>query len=254
MTGSELKAHRLAAGLSRPALATQAGVCSDAVKYWEGKATVDLRGWAVSRILSALGLGELKHHYAPARGWGVSAPVEKPDLWLEAQLARLRVRQAQRAAQIEATRRVLCGAKTRKGAPCRLLSEPGRRRCKFHGGKSTGPKTAEGRARIAEAQRRRWARWQRAPHPTRPGVLVGFRSLALIRGRSASWTVWAKTPLGCSSGFQMMGFLMGMIPNPENLSLISRGCGGPGAIRTPGPQIRSLMLYPAELRVHCDAM
>jgi hypothetical protein len=26
--------------------------------------------------------------------------------------------------------------------------------------------------------------------------------------------------------------------------------GAPGAIRTPGPQIRSLMLYPAELRVH----
>ena len=26
--------------------------------------------------------------------------------------------------------------------------------------------------------------------------------------------------------------------------------GGPGAIRTPDPQIRSLVLYPAELRVH----
>jgi hypothetical protein len=39
-----------------------------------------------------------------------------------------------------------------------MKSEAGRRRCKFHGGLSTGPKTAEGRARIAEAQRRRWAR------------------------------------------------------------------------------------------------
>ncbi len=29
--------------------------------------------------------------------------------------------------------------------------------------------------------------------------------------------------------------------------------GAPGAIRTPGPQIRSLMLYPAELRVHWNA-
>ena len=29
--------------------------------------------------------------------------------------------------------------------------------------------------------------------------------------------------------------------------------GAPGAIRTPGPQIRSLMLYPAELRVHWKA-
>jgi hypothetical protein len=30
--------------------------------------------------------------------------------------------------------------------------------------------------------------------------------------------------------------------------------GAPGAIRTPGPQIRSLMLYPAELRVHGEAL
>ncbi len=28
--------------------------------------------------------------------------------------------------------------------------------------------------------------------------------------------------------------------------------GGPGAIRTPDPQIRSLMLYPAALRVRCE--
>src|ERR1700694_2596506 len=32
------------------------------------------------------------------------------------------------------------------------------RRCRFHGGLSTGPKTIEGKARIAAAQRRRWAR------------------------------------------------------------------------------------------------
>ncbi|SFH63188.1 Phage integrase family protein [Paracoccus aminovorans] len=30
--------------------------------------------------------------------------------------------------------------------------------------------------------------------------------------------------------------------------------GGPGAIRTPDPQIRSLVLYPAELRVRCEAV
>lgn len=34
--------------------------------------------------------------------------------------------------------------------------ELGKRRCRFHGGLSTGPKTEAGRARIAEAQRRRW--------------------------------------------------------------------------------------------------
>lgn len=44
--------------------------------------------------------------------------------------------------------RVQCGAKKyRDGQPCRAMSEPGRKRCKWHGGRSTGPKTAEGRAR-----------------------------------------------------------------------------------------------------------
>ncbi|TNC63112.1 HGGxSTG domain-containing protein [Rubellimicrobium roseum] len=56
--------------------------------------------------------------------------------------------------------RAPCGALTRKKQPCRALSEPGRQRCRFHGGQSTGPKTPEGRARIAEAQRRRWAAWR----------------------------------------------------------------------------------------------
>nr|WP_051544584.1 HGGxSTG domain-containing protein [Sulfitobacter mediterraneus] len=56
-----------------------------------------------------------------------------------------------------AIHRQTCHAKTRKGRLCRNKSEPGRRRCKFHGGMSTGPKTQEGRARIAEAQRARWA-------------------------------------------------------------------------------------------------
>lgn len=50
-----------------------------------------------------------------------------------------------------------CGARTRKGTPCKCMPIPGRRRCKFHGGLSTGPKTAAGKARISEAQKRRWA-------------------------------------------------------------------------------------------------
>ena len=34
------------------------------------------------------------------------------------------------------------------------------------------------------------------------------------------------------------------------MSFLKEKNGAPGAIRTPDPQIRSLMLYPAELRVH----
>jgi hypothetical protein len=49
-----------------------------------------------------------------------------------------------------------CGAKTRAGGTCMVRVEFGKARCRFHGGLSTGPKTEAGRARIAEAQRRRW--------------------------------------------------------------------------------------------------
>jgi hypothetical protein len=52
--------------------------------------------------------------------------------------------------------RRLCGAKTRTGGCCQVRAEPGKARCRFHGGKSTGPKTEAGRNRIADAQRRRW--------------------------------------------------------------------------------------------------
>jgi hypothetical protein len=41
--------------------------------------------------------------------------------------------------------------------------------CKFHGGKSTGPRTPEGRARIAEVQRRRWASWRGEKPAEGPG-------------------------------------------------------------------------------------
>lgn len=44
--------------------------------------------------------------------------------------------------------RVICGAKRRRdGQPCQALSVPGKRRCKWHGGCSTGPRTNRGRAR-----------------------------------------------------------------------------------------------------------
>ena len=46
----------------------------------------------------------------------------------------------------------LCGAKTRSGHPCRKPALKRKRRCRLHGGASTGPKTAEGKARIAKAQ------------------------------------------------------------------------------------------------------
>jgi len=55
-----------------------------------------------------------------------------------------------------------CGARTRKGTPCAARCVPGRERCRMHGGLSTGPKSAEGRERIAAANRRRWEAYREA--------------------------------------------------------------------------------------------
>lgn len=44
-----------------------------------------------------------------------------------------------------------CGAKTRKDTPCRCPAMRNRRRCRLHGGLSTGPRTAQGIERIRKA-------------------------------------------------------------------------------------------------------
>lgn len=45
-----------------------------------------------------------------------------------------------------------CGARTMAGNPCQRPAVKATGRCTRHGGKSTGPRTEEGRARIAAAQ------------------------------------------------------------------------------------------------------
>ena len=44
-----------------------------------------------------------------------------------------------------------CLAKTRRGTPCQNPVVTDRNRCRMHGGKSTGPRTPEGKARAAAA-------------------------------------------------------------------------------------------------------
>lgn len=44
--------------------------------------------------------------------------------------------------------RLCCGARRKRdGEPCEGGVVPGRTRCRFHGGMSTGPRTPEGKAR-----------------------------------------------------------------------------------------------------------
>jgi hypothetical protein len=55
-------------------------------------------------------------------------------------------------------KRLRCGAYARStGQPCKAQAIPGPYRCKNHGG---APKTEQGRQRIIEGQRRRWAKWR----------------------------------------------------------------------------------------------
>ena len=155
-SGAELKAARRKAGMNQTEFGKLVGLSRHSVSYWECKDVVTVRPFhgTPKRICEALGLPINWTTNARARPWGFrDHQQEALDRQVDAELARIK----QRAAEREARRRVKCGAKTRNGTPCRHKSEPGRRRCKFHGGKSTGPRTPEGRARIAEAQRKRWA-------------------------------------------------------------------------------------------------
>lgn len=158
--GLELKARRQAKGLTQRQLADAAGIGRTAVQYWEGAFQIDPRGWAVERMADALDwdLALFRHNNARARDGVLSERTAMPEAGFLARFMAEQARRVEHEAERAATRRVVCGAKTRKGTPCRMKSEPGKRRCKFHGGKSTGARTPEGIERIREAQRRRWAK------------------------------------------------------------------------------------------------
>lgn len=55
--------------------------------------------------------------------------------------------------------RVICGAKNRRGEPCKCKLRLKGGKCKFHGGMSTGPRTPEGKARAIEAGTRNLKAW-----------------------------------------------------------------------------------------------
>lgn len=107
--------------------------------------------------------------------------------------------------------RPTCGARCRSGNPCLASAvweaerdEPRNGRCRLHGGLSTGPRTAEGRARLAEyARRRAWAKGYGQPKPPLPrpvrcGAICadGLRCAAWVlpgsqEGRCYTHTSWA---------------------------------------------------------------
>ncbi|WP_425476990.1 HGGxSTG domain-containing protein [Novilysobacter arseniciresistens] len=73
---------------------------------------------------------------------------------------------AAKLAAPKGTRRVICDAHLANGGRCTRKSEPSRRRCRYHGGKATGPTTAAGKARVTLNLPRR-----SNPNPHRPSGL-----------------------------------------------------------------------------------
>lgn len=75
-------------------------------------------------------------------------------------------------------RRVACGARKKDGAQCRAMTEPGRNRCRFHGGRSTGPCTVEGMRKALSYLP------QYRDHPERLEAKVSELSKGLVQHRN----------------------------------------------------------------------
>lgn len=172
LTGPQIKALRRGMGIGQTEMGKRIGCSRHAISYWETKPMPmrhrELKWGVPAQVLKILGVSVMLDSPRPnarerggvllpgldthtrARGGGVLQDSQQE--WIDRECARINAKAMERAARY----RQPCHAKTRKGHPCRNKSEPGRRRCKFHGGMSTGPKTLEGKARIAEAQRNRW--------------------------------------------------------------------------------------------------
>lgn len=78
-----------------------------------------------------------------------------------------------------------CGAKTRKGAPCRGPSMSNGR-CRMHGGLSTGPRTAEG---LERSRRANWKHGRYSEETKRARAAAVERSLARLRAEIVPWAV-----------------------------------------------------------------
>jgi transcriptional regulator with XRE-family HTH domain len=152
ISGRDLAKHRERSDLTQSELGALAGFGRHTVSYWENKPILALASPAVLAMLEALGVPYYRTS-THARVMGSYSA------------ARASVEVAREGAPLSpflsaSGGRKKCGAQTRRGSPCQTLAIPGKQRCKFHGGRSTGPRTASGKARIAEAQRERWKHWR----------------------------------------------------------------------------------------------
>lgn len=81
-----------------------------------------------------------------------------------------------------------CGAMTRAGTPCERPALQGRTRCALHGGKSTGPRTAEG------LERSRRANWKHGLYSAEARTERKRARQSIRRGRVLLAIVGGKEP------------------------------------------------------------
>ena len=80
-----------------------------------------------------------------------------------------------------------CNAKTRSGGECKRFGNAKNGRCHLHGGKSTGPRTDKGRARIAAAHFKHGNRTKQAIAERQQNAAIGGiirRELATLETES----------------------------------------------------------------------
>jgi hypothetical protein len=175
-SGKQISEARIRLGWTRADLGRAAVVDRKTVAYWESRPTIDANGGGaghqslgVECIERALRRAGIRFPEPPA-----PKPVKMPKPQHDDMLIRNSqpprrtkpklVRRLDRALEVEPSQRtqsphwrvvhgVECGARTRKGTPCRRPAYPNGR-CRNHGGLCTGPRTPEGRARSAAGAQR----------------------------------------------------------------------------------------------------
>lgn len=143
LTGPSLKTLRRKRGVTQTELAEQINCNMHTVSYWERKpGIIDTRHGVPRKMVQALGIK-------------VVGQIAKPYWHRYLQMDAL---SEDRTA---ASERDTCDAEMAYGLLCDKKTEPGRSRCRQHGGLSTGPKTVAGKEAIAAAQRAKWAERRR---------------------------------------------------------------------------------------------
>lgn len=147
-TGSALRAARVKLGLNQTELARKARIGRHAVSYWECRDCVKCSGWAAAKMIAVLEdcLPDFRTTMR-ARGDGVLSVAGRNaamDLDLEAKFQQWLKDKAIREA---ATRRVACGARTRKATPAGIRVRQAR-----SGASSMGPRApAPGHRKVLRA-------------------------------------------------------------------------------------------------------